>query len=67
MDHYQLAQRIARAIFECPQGCGDDKVQRIELKGGSWPANETDLGGLCEDALVNVICGALQDAEREGT
>jgi hypothetical protein len=50
----ELARRIARAIFACGDN-RNDKVQRIELKGGTWPDHETDLGGLCEDALASLI------------
>lgn len=55
-----LAQHIARAIFECPLLMGTDRVQRIAFKGGLYPIAETDLGGLNEDGLTNVIERALQ-------
>lgn len=53
-----LAQRIARAIFASGDA-PDDKAQRIEFKGGTWPDNETNLGGLCEESLAALILGQL--------
>ena len=54
----ELEKRIARAIF----ACGDqpnDKVQRIQFMGGQWPDGETDLGGMCEEALATLIAKNL--------
>jgi len=53
-----LPEKLARAIF----AVGDDshdKTQRIAFKGGKWPEAETDLVGLCEEALATVIRAAL--------
>lgn len=55
----ELAEQIARAIF----ACGDepnDKVHRIQFRGGKYARNETDLGGLCEESLARIILGALE-------
>lgn len=54
----ELAAYLARSIF----AAGDqahDKVQRIEFKGGSYPDNETPLGGFNETGLANEIEEAL--------
>jgi hypothetical protein len=63
VSNYERAVKIARAIFAAPSGIGNDRVQRIAFKGGKYPDSETDLGGLCEIALADVICGALDDTE----
>ena len=58
----QIGTRLARKIFEC----GDqakDKVQRLQMKGGTWPDNETDLGGYCEVALASYIATLLETDE----
>ena len=53
-----LAAQIARAIFSCGDELGD-KTQRIQFIGGTWPDNEKSMGGLCEDALVDLIARTL--------
>lgn len=50
----ELSQKIARDLFR-KLDLGDDKCQRLAAKGGSWPDNETSLGGWCEAALANAI------------
>lgn len=62
----ELAIHIARRIFECPAAAGDDKVQRIAMRGGT-PHKETDLGGLCEGALVDVVRKALASYKPQST
>jgi hypothetical protein len=54
MNNKERAKRLARTIFEAPYGIDPNKVQRIQFKGGQSP-NETDLGGLCEGALADLI------------
>lgn len=54
-----LSQNIARDLFK-RLDLGDDKCQRLEAKGGSWPENETSLGGWCEAALANAIHESLE-------
>lgn len=51
MKNLDLATVIARDIFRFGDGL-NDKVQRIEFKGGTYPGGETNLGGLCELALI---------------
>jgi hypothetical protein len=49
-----LAARIARGVFAIGDMPGD-ATQRIAFKGGTYPGKETDLGGLCESALADVL------------
>lgn len=49
-----LATYLARAIFECGDQC-NDKAQRLEFKGGTYPDSETALGGLCESSLESFL------------
>lgn len=53
----RLAVHLARRIFEAPYGCDPDQTQRIQFRG----PGESDMGGLCESALVNVIAEALEN------
>ena len=56
------AKAIARGIF----ARGDamhDTVQRIQFKGGVYPDTETNLGGLNESALAQVIEKLLEQTE----
>lgn len=54
-------EAIANAIFEAGDE-PDDKVQRIAFRGGKYPVDETNLGGLNKAALVAVINRALLTA-----
>jgi hypothetical protein len=54
MTNRELAEKLSRAIFMAPYGCGDDKVIRIAFRGGTDRA-ETDMGGFCEGALTDYI------------
>jgi hypothetical protein len=58
MTNRELADRLAREIFEAPQGIEPDVVRRIQFKGGR-SMDETDLGGFCESALADHIWTAL--------
>jgi hypothetical protein len=60
MTNIELVTKIAHHIFNCGHE-PNDKVQRLEFKGGQYPDNETNLGGLCLDALINVIEQCLDD------
>lgn len=63
LDRYAaLGARIARSILEVSSD-GGPRATRIALKVGTWPDNETDLGGLCESALASHIRGVLIDAD----
>jgi hypothetical protein len=57
-------QRMARMIFEAcmtdGSGTPEQTVQRLAFKGGTWPDNETDLGGMNEDCLASEIDAALK-------
>ena len=44
-----LAEQIATNICTVPNR---GVAQRVQLKGGQWPGNETDLGGYCKEALI---------------
>lgn len=58
MENKELAAYLARQIFEI----GDepnDKAQRLEFKGGTYPDHETNLGGLSESSLADFIHYAL--------
>lgn len=66
MSNSNLAAYLADAICAVPFYANDDKVQRIALKGGTYPNRETDLGGLSKAALVNVIQNALDARSAQG-
>jgi len=59
MTNAEIAAYVARGLFRHGDIHHDngptEKVQRIEFKGGKWPAKETALGGLSEDALARVL------------
>jgi hypothetical protein len=55
----KLADYLAEYIFEIGNN-PDGTVQRIQFKGGRWPNEETNLGGLCEPALSNVIKAGIE-------
>lgn len=60
MSNRKLAKALARHVFAtCDSKV--DRTQRIEFKGGIYPTAETDLGGLCEIALEDVLLAALYD------
>jgi hypothetical protein len=54
-----LAKRLARGIFETPELRLGERVTRLAFKGGSWPNNETDLGGVSEWSLAKRIADLL--------
>ena len=56
-----LALEVTRSMFEAMSE-GEDKVQRIEFKGGQYPENETALGGFCEEAFARSLDGWLRQA-----
>jgi hypothetical protein len=56
--HRELANRLAREIFEAPYGVKPDAVRRIQFKGGTYN-NETDLGGFNEQALADHLMEVL--------
>ena len=63
LPEFPLASYLARKIFEsCDSKTSGDKTQRIAFKGGKYGKKETDLGGLCEAALMSVILEALRDS-----
>jgi hypothetical protein len=56
-----LAKYLARKIFECPADVGPHDVARIAFRGDApHVSQERDFGGLCEEALANVILEALE-------
>lgn len=57
-DDEELGTLIARDIFKYLD-IATDRCQRIEGKGGTYPKGETTLGGLCEQALAEVIARSL--------
>lgn len=60
MDDYDaLGAALARDVFAIVVR-NDDKTQRIQFMGGTWPNEETHLGGLCEEALAQFLAGALR-------
>jgi hypothetical protein len=60
-----LAAKIARAIFKMGDDLGNTPCQRIAFKGGTYPDDERDQGGLCEEALARCIRSALSKATGE--
>lgn len=58
LNNRELANRLAREIFEAPYGVEPDAVRRIQFKGGTF-SDETDLGGFNETALADHIMEAL--------
>ena len=54
----ELAAIIAREILELGSE-PNDKCHRIAFKGGAYPDNETELGGLCEGPLAATILEVL--------
>jgi hypothetical protein len=65
MNNHELARKIARGIFAVNSDAPSGPVKRIALKGGTWPDNETDKGGLCESALAGVILRVLKCSESD--
>lgn len=65
MSTHDMAAALARGIF----ACGDepnDKAQRIQFMGGSWPDSETNLGGLSEVALASLLVRLIETHKTEG-
>lgn len=58
VDDKELGALVARHIFKSLDE-PNDKCQRIQGKGGTWPDAETSIGGFCETALASVIADAL--------
>lgn len=59
-DHIEIGRTIAREIF----AIGDEAknpCQRIEFKGGKWPDEETNNGGIGEGPLAGFIADKLKD------
>jgi len=54
MNNKELAKKIARKIFECGDAT-DSKCRRMQFKGGSWPDNELDQGGIAEAPMSRLI------------
>ena len=59
LERLALAQKITRDLFALGDE-HDDKVHRIEFKGGEYPDKETNLGGMNETALVVFFEAALR-------
>lgn len=59
VDDKELAALIARDVFQALSE-KNDKCQRLEAKGGSYPDRETTLGGFCEIALASTIQDSLR-------
>ena len=60
-DQYRLAEFLARKVFEAPEGCNPNDVQRIAYRGcvvGSAGA-ERDYGGSNEESLTAILHKAL--------
>ena len=53
-----MAQKIAQAIMRVGDEPGSP-CKRIQFKGGEWPDNERNQGGLCEDALFRIVYRTL--------
>lgn len=54
-----LAAKLARAIF----AAGDEQESpctRIQFKGGRWPNNERNQGGVGETPLAEIILEVLE-------
>jgi len=64
MTNEELAKFLARRVFRVCDREGD-RVKRIEMKGGQWPDHETNLGGLCEDALATCLESGLNEAQQD--
>ena len=63
---FNLGCEIARHIFSIgsePDSHGGP-CHRIVFMGGEWPNSEVQMGGLCENALANVISSYLQAKEQ---
>lgn len=61
MDKTPLAELLARRLFECGDE-GGSAVQRIAFKGGRYPNDERDQGGMCEAAVVALFRTVIDDA-----
>lgn len=62
-----LAIRLARAIFALGDaGEDNDKTQRIQFMGGTYPDHETNLGGVCESSLASFLDYELARTAKPG-
>lgn len=59
-DFNALGARLARDLMAVGDENGD-KACRMEYKGGIYPNNETNLGGMCEAALAGFFAARLRD------
>lgn len=59
-----LATKIAREFFASTRGLGHGEARRIAFKYGEW-GDESEGGGLIEDAFQNVIFDILNSIETE--
>lgn len=59
-----LASRLAAHVFHRVV-TGGGTVQRIQFKGGKYPDNETNMGGLCESALACELMAGIERACEE--
>lgn len=65
MTNEEKATYLARELFALGDfGAVNDRTQRIEFKGGIWPDSETDLGGMCEGAMVSFFVTRLRELEK---
>lgn len=61
-DNRKFARYLAREVFSVGQK--ERPVTRLALKSGDWAGGkERDEGGLCEDALRDVLQRALDKYE----
>lgn len=51
----ELAALITRKIFAIGDSYSGNKCQRIQFMGGKWPDEETNNGGMNEDALCRFM------------
>jgi hypothetical protein len=56
-----LSRKVASEIFK-EFNIGNDKCQRLEAKGGSYPDKETRLGGVCEQAFAEMLEKAIRNS-----
>ena len=65
IEQKELAEKVARDIM----AIGDEpnsKAQRLQYMGGEYPDNEKKQGGLCENALADVIEESLHEHNQQG-
>ena len=67
MNIWRIANEVPEGIF-ADLSDPNDKCQRIQAMGGTWPDAETNLGGLSITPLATLIAGHLTEAiEREAS